>query len=442
MREVRRGIGGITLTIVMLVITLMIVILSLVVRQGLGSLHQAKLNSSSKQALFAAEAGAADAFRHLVEDPAWAGPLDQTEMELGGSYSAEVTNNLAGGAPMTAANGALVPAGFAYVLARGQASAQGATRQVGVLVKPGSTSSFGVAIGVGGLIDMRGSKDIGGSVKANGNIDFGGNTEIIPVNGSGRLLSSANISVGGNTRLDEAQDVRARGSIAGSVRGTELVEQGDTTGSTLPFIADGRTTNSLMPGEEGKVLPNPDPSLLRPGPSNPGVVDHTGDTNDLTNYPNLNLGGQIHYFPLGVRFAGSSTVAGPGTIVTYDAPIIFQGNSDVEANLIALAPDPTVASNASIKFQGNASVKGLLYAHEDITVQGNFEVKGAVIAYRDGGGDPNGGGDLISGGNTTIELVSDVLASVPGFAPWSQGFGGEGGIPAGTSPLSVCSWER
>lgn len=100
---------GISLTIVLLVITLLLVIVSLVVRQGLSSLHQAKLTTASKKALFVAEAGAADALRHLVEDAGWVGPLNDVEMEGGGLYSVVVTNNLSGSGAQTASDGAEVP---------------------------------------------------------------------------------------------------------------------------------------------------------------------------------------------------------------------------------------------------------------------------------------------------------------------------------------------
>lgn len=421
---------GITLTIVMLVITLMIVIVSLVVRQGMGSLHQAKLTTASKQALFIAEAGAADAFRQLVENPAWVGPLSETEMEGGGTYWAVVTNNLAGGSEATAPNGAKVPPGFAYILASGRPSPQGITRQVGVLVSPGSVSSLSMVIGVGGQVRMQGSKDVDGSLKANGNIDFQGSTDINPVNGGGRVLSSGNVSFQGSSAMDETQDVRARGSISASpaIGGPPyLVQSNDTSESSLPFIVDYRLTNALSTGEQGYVLPNPDPALLLAG-----AVVHL----ETTVGGNFDTGGLVHHFPNGLSFTGSSDVTGGGTIVvTGGNSLTFQGSSDIDANLIALR-DPAQypnGGNPSITFQGSARVQGLIYAHQNVEFQGSSDAQGLIIAYL---------GDLDTQGSTDVRLDATVLGDVVGFEAWSGGFGGEGGIPSGSGPINVRSWER
>ena len=431
---------GIILSIVLLVITLMIVVMSVVVRQSLGSLHQAKLAGFSKQSLFAAEAGAADAMRRLVEAPAWEGPIPSTTMESGSSYSALITNNFSGPGEQTASNGAKVPQGMAYVLATGQQSSGGVKRRVGVLVSPSSVSSLGIAIGVGGMVDMGGSKRIFGSVKANGNIEFSGSTRIAPVGGSGRVLSSSDVDTGGSMSLDETQDVLARGEVRQSppIRGAYLVTGGDGSASTDQFIADGRLDNSLLPGEKGQVLPNPDPAtLLAPATLVPYATVAPGP--EIVNY-DLNLDGKVHYFPYGVTFTGSSNVTGPGTIVVGNGSTMeFSGSTrDLEANLIALdaaVPPSPPTGGGTIRFQGNTSVRGLIYAHEDVIIQGNFDLEGMVIAYRDGGG------DLISQGSTKIRLDPSALADVPGFEAWASGFGGVGGL-GGTSSLSVRVWER
>lgn len=429
MRPPHAGIRGITLTIVMLVITLMIVIVSLVVRQGIGALHQAKLSTASKQGLFAAEAGAADAFRRLVEDPSFPGPLAETTLPDGGIYSVEVVNNLTGGGELTASNGAKVPPGFAYLYATGRSGSQGVERHVGVLVSPGSISALSMAIGVGGQVQMQGSKDIAGSVKANGNISFQGSTRITPVNGSGRVLGSANISFQGSSAMDEAQDVRARGSVSASpsVGGAYLVQSNDTSDSSLPFINDYRLTNALVTGEQGQVLPNPDPALLLAG-----AVVHA----ETTIGSNFDTQGLVHHFPNGLSFTGSTDVIGGGTIVvTGGNSLSFQGSSNVDANLIVLRDPAQYPSggNPSLDFQGSATVKGLVYAHQNVRFQGSSDVEGLIICYS---------GNLETQGSTDIALDSTVLGDLPGFAAWASGFGGEGGIPTGSGPISVRSWER
>jgi hypothetical protein len=426
---------GITLTIVMLVITLLLVIVSVVVQQGLGSLHQARLASASKQALFAAEAGAADAVRRLIEDPSWPGPLDDTSMSGGAVYSVLVLNNLSGASELLAPNGARVPIGYAYLYATGRPMPEGVTRHVGVLLRPGSASALKFALGVGGNLSMTGSKDVFGSVKANGNISLTGNTEIIPQGGNGRLLSSASILTSGVVRMDEAQDVRARGSVAeGAFRGPYLIEPNDTSESSRPFINDGRTSNALNAGESGQVLPNPLPDeLLPPDPAgvlaaDPVLVTIHSETNPGDPF---DTAGGVHYFENG--FAGPRQVTGGGTIVVKDGNTIsFSGNSDVEANLVSLT-DLSSSGSTLISFSGNSDVKGLIYSHDGVSVSGSFRLDGLLICYL---------GNLDTSGNTSIRLDSTVLAKVPGFTPWLSGCGGEGGTPGGQGTLSILSWER
>lgn len=439
-RSGRGTASGITLTIVLLVITLLVIIVALVVRQGLGSLHQAKLVTASQQALFAAEAGAADAFRRLVEDPAWSGPLPETAMPGGAIYSAEVVNNLSGTTPQTASNGALVRPGLAYVLASGRSGPQGVSRRAGVLLRPGTVSAFTAVIGVGSNVSMQGGKTIGGSVKANGAISLQGSTRIVPINNSGRLLSSGNVSTQGSTTMDEAQDVRARGSVSASpaIRGAYLVQSGDTSDSTLPFLLNYQTDNILNPGDSGFLLPNPDQTAMAAQwtEHDATCIGSTFDTGSpcLNGHPATPS--QLHHFPAGLTLGGSTTITGGGTlVVTGGNPLVFGGSSSVEANLVVLrsvAQQPS-AGDPSIRFQGSSSVKGLVYAHQDIHFQGSSQVEGLVIAYF---------GSFSTQGSSDIRLDASVLEGIPGFEAWVSGFGGSGGIPAGSSALSILSWER
>ncbi len=439
---------GIALPFVLLMLTLLLVILSMVAKQGIGVLHHSKTNSISKQALFAAEAGAADALRRLVEDPNWVGPLPRTELDSGFSYAVEVLNNFSGPGPELASNGTLVPMGFTYLEATGFSPNDTISRQAFLLVTRGSASALGFAIGAGGTVRMQGSKTIFGSVKANRDIRFQGSTSVRPMNGSGRVLSSQDVRSQGSFQMDEAQDVRARGSVQATpgVRGTEFVESGDTSESTEPFIADGRTTNALNPGEVGQVLPNPDQSVLLDLTRDDlvyygaDIANDDGSDSTVSVSGVLDLEGKIHYFPGGVEFTGSSSIVGEGTIVVgHGNSMRFQGSTTaVNANLIALRhPDQMPSSgNPSIRFQGSANVSGLIYAHEDIEIQGSFRLDGVMIAYRDGGG------DIDVQGSSQITLASTVLANVPGFEAWSGGFAGVGGAPVGSGPLSILSWER
>ncbi len=432
---------------VLLVLTLLLVAVSAVAHQGLGTLQQAKLEEFKKQAVLAAEAGVADAMEQMVDNSALDGPVPEVEMEIGAAYSFVVFNNLAGGGPIFASNGAEVPAGCAYILSTGEMGT--ISREVGVMVSPGAASALGIAIGVGGDIDMSGSKRVTGTVKANGNIRFSGSTRIEPLDGSGQLLSSSSISVSGSTRVDDTQDVLSRSGISGSIRGGYTINGSDSSGATEPFINDYRTTNSLLPGEKGSVLPNPDINALLAG-----AVIHDPDGDPATNNGpedtgDLDLGGQVHFFPYGVNCSGSTRITGPGTIVVGGGhPINFSGSSRIaEVNLVAIRgayTDPVTgtdyainsSNNASITFSGSSRITGLVYAHDGINDSGSLRLEGVLIAY------DSVNGDLNTSGSSRIELDSTVLAGIPGFEPWADGFGGEGGIPAGSGSVGVISWER
>jgi hypothetical protein len=435
------------LPFVLLVLTLLLVAVSAVAHQGLGTLQQAKLEEFKKQAVLAAEAGVADAIEQMVNNSALDGPVAEVEMEVGATYSFVVFNNFTGGSPTLASNGAEVPAGCAYILSTGEMGT--ISRQVGATVRPGAASALGIAIGVGGRINMSGSKRVTGTVKANGDIDFSGSTRIEPLDGSGQLLSNSSITVSGSTRVDDTQDVLARSGISGSIRGAYNIDGADSSAATEAFINDYRTDNSLLPGEKGSVLPNPKiEDLLN------GAVIHDPDGDPTTNNGpensgDLDLGGKVHFFPYGVNFSGSTRITGPGTIVTAGGhPIDFSGSSRLaEVNLVALRTvytDPVTgtdyavntSNNASITVSGSSRITGMVYAHDGINGSGSLRIEGLLIAY------DSLTGNLNKSGSTRVELDSTVLAKIPGFEPWANGFGGEGGIPAGSGSVGVISWER
>jgi hypothetical protein len=432
---------GLALPFVLLVLTLLLVAVSAVAHKGLGTLQQAKLEEFRKQATFAAEAGVADAVEQLVDDPNLNGALPEVEMAVGAAYIPTIYNNFGtGGGTILAPNGAEIPEGYAYILSEGRLGTS--KRRVGVLVTQGAASALGIGIGVGRNLTMGGSKRLTGSVKANGDINLSGSTRIQPEDGSGRLLSSSSISVGGSTRIDDTQDVLARSGVSGRITGANSVDGGDSSPATEPFINDYRTANSLAPGEKGSVLPNPKPAALL---ASAVIHDADGDptTAEGAFTSDIDLQGKVHYFPYGVDFSGSTTITGPGTIVTGGGnPINFQGSTRIaDVNLVAIRDayngfPSTLSNNASITLGGSSRVTGLVYAHHGIDIQGSFRLQGIIISY-----DPLSG-DLNTQGSTRVTLDSTVLSGIPGFEPWANGFGGDGGLPVGSTSIGVASWER
>ncbi len=415
------------LVLVLLVLTLLIVILTTVALRGVGNLSATKVTRLSKQSLMAAEAGASEAIRALVEDSALNGAQPSGQLPDGARYQATIVNKFCGGV-LNASNGASVPDGTAYILARGTDSAGNYERTVGVLVGGSTVSGSGFALGAGGDIDLGGRKNISGTIRASNNISVNGRMDITPIGGNGRLLAGNQLDAGGNTNMDSAQDARARGSISGNINGALMVQPNDTTPDTMPFINDGRTNNILTAAETGRViLPNPDQTVLL-DPANPNYVEYPGVT---TWSGSFNLNNQIHYFPDGIDFTAVS-FNGQGTIVTGNGnPLsVVRAGGVVQANLIALRrPDQFPSSGSPSINVRNSEVEGLVYAHEDISVHGST-IRGVTIAYND---------SIRLQGNNTVELNSGVLSGIPGFEPWA-GVGASGGGGAGA--IGILSWQR
>lgn len=441
--------AGLAIPTVLSVMVLMLIIIATVASQGIGALHAAGITHITKQSAYAAEAGVADGMRRLIENPD-----DETDFQEDFGerhrYVVDIVNNFdPAGVEVTAPNGAKVPPGYSYILATGSRRDGRYPRQAGVLVTGGVGSTVQFAIGAGGFVDMGGSKDVAGGIKANGNITLTGNTDIRPVDGNGRLLSSSHIGGGGNARMDSGQDARAQSGISLNLRGNPTLEPNDTTAATLPFINDYRTTNTLNAGEEGRiVLPNPDPALLLDPANYPGGVAQPwpggaslppGSFVDWSTYGStsfsgtLDLGdGQVHYFPNGISFGGATSIIGTGTIIVDNGnSISIGGNHSMNANLIVLRDPADPSKIPSIDIGGNTTINGFVYSHQHIDIGGNADINGMVIAYA---------GNVVTGGNTTIIYDPGVILDLPGFGPWSAGVGGVTG--GGAGPIAVVSWER
>ena len=78
------------LPFVLLVLTLLLVAVSAVAHQGLGTLQQAKLEEFKKQAVLAAEAGVADAIEQMVDNAALDGPVAEVEISAGFEFDVPV----------------------------------------------------------------------------------------------------------------------------------------------------------------------------------------------------------------------------------------------------------------------------------------------------------------------------------------------------------------
>lgn len=127
---------GIAIAVTLLVLAIVLVLSYALTQLGVQSLNHAEANLYSKKAMMAAEAGVAQSLRRLRTNPNWRGEGLSGELTTGPErYSVEFLNNFGGTGPLTASNGARVPAGTSYILSTGTARDGASSRKVGVLVR-------------------------------------------------------------------------------------------------------------------------------------------------------------------------------------------------------------------------------------------------------------------------------------------------------------------
>lgn len=397
---------GLAMAVVLLTLSMAVVIVAAIGTLGVQHLNAANAAYYSRCSLYAAEAGAAAAMSQLASNNRWTAGFDDVRFNTVNDvrYSVQISNNLRGSAATTAFDGTPLPVGRAYVVATGTSLGGRYPRKVAVVLR--LPPPFEYAIASGGRIRFQAATIVSGSVKASGNLANSSVLTILPSHGKGRLLAGGQIDNSSLT-MDPGQDVRARGNITNlaAIGGTTAIRSGDTSTDTQAFVADGRTYNSSVTGEE--VLPNPDVSrLLAPG----GYTDHAGTTSISGNF---DLDGGIHYFPDGVTFASSANIRGSGTIVVGNGhSAVFRGSvgsggSPATFNVVALDGNDGRTGGGTVRFEGATFLRGLVYSHGSIETSAAFRVDGAVIAY--------GNGEFSHTGASARISRADLTTPLPGF---------------------------
>jgi len=455
----RRQSRGIALILVLSVLVLLLIITLTVSTRGIGTMSQVKGLACSYRSLNAAEAAVAIGLNGVVADRSYQGQFNNQKYLEDSLYSLEVTNNNLGGTTvLTASNGFQVKPGFIYLLGSGRRSDGAYQRQAGVLIRTGSGSSVPFALGAGGKISLRQHTTIKGGLKSSGDIDLRAQTDVMPLNGAGRLISGGDISTRGPTHMDPSQDARAAGRIGGNLRGTENIFENDSSADTQPFINDGRLTSELQPGEEGKtVLPYPDIRQLLEidsyGVPGPNIVQHT----ETTFGGALDLSGQTHWYPNGITFSSSAEITGTGTVVVgngnsarFDCTLgSTAGNPDeddgsgggtgipaLKMNVLALFPDPEFdgtpqlgTGNPDVRFERYVNLEGMVLAGRNVETARKARIKGQIIAYQ---------GDIIGDMRNILSLFPEVVGRVPGLETFATGSASSG---PGTA-VTITSWQR
>ena len=418
--RIRRNRGS-ALAILLLVLALLLVFLVAVVAVGARHSRMIQGNLASVAAVQSAESAIQAGLLELKNNADWNAGFDN--VSLGGEqdqrYSLSVTNNRMGAGTITGPGGVSVPAGMIYLLATGTAQNGQYPRQVAVFLRRGPLFSY--AIASGGEVHLNAAGIVSGTVKSNGDLSVDAMVTIVPVNGEGDLLTSGNLTVKAQAQMDPGpgQDARARGTITGSdkIKGASNIVANDTSAATAPFIVDGRLTNDPPAGQE--VMPNPNPTTLLAD-----AVVHTGPT--TYSGTDLNLNGQVHYFPDGVTFGGGSNIIGEGTIVVGNGnAATFNTPLNNTFNVVALDGQNGTVGSAAIYFNRATTLTGLVFCQGSIYSSSSFNVTGRVIAY--GSGEFVGSGAHISG---TMDRFT-----CPGF----EAFFGGGGGPSNTD---ISSWQR
>jgi hypothetical protein len=452
----KRQSRGIALVLVLSVLVLLLIITLSVSTRGIGTLSQVKGLGASYRSVGAAEAAVSVGLNAIVTDRTFAVGFAEQKYVEDTLYGLEVVNNSLGGTTvLTASNGMQVKPGYVYLLGSGQRGDGAFKRQAAALIKPTTGSSLPFALGAGGGIILKQHTTIKGSLKSSGDIDLRSQTDVQPLNGSGRLLSGGSIDTKGPTHMDASQDARAAGKVGHNLRGTENVVENDTSADTKAFINDGRTTGELQPGEEGTVLPYPDfKQLLEVGADGlPGanIAQHA----ETSFSGQLDLNGQTHFFPNGVTFTSGADITGTGTLVVGNGnSVLFQcplgdgsdadddskgncgnkgtTNPPLKMNVLALFPDnggkPDLATGTpDITFDGYTNIEGLVLAGHSVKTDRKARITGQIIAYK---------GDIVGEMRDIFTMMPEVMGGVTGLGGFATG----ADTPSG--PVTVLSWQR
>lgn len=416
---------GSALAFLLLILVVLLVFLAGVV--ALGAYHGRAVlgNLRSVAAVHAAEAGVHTSLLRLSENHAWQAGFSGVQLggELEPRYSVAVVNNLAGAAPVGGPEGLTVPAGSVLLVSTGTCG--DISRRVAVYLSSGL--QFGYAIASGGGMELSAAGTVQGSLKSTHDLDISARVEVMPVEGQGRVLCGEDLTVTGGLVQQAGQDCRARGEIVGETKisGASPIVAHDTTDDTNPFLMDGRITNDPPEGQE--VMPNPDLSVLLAEGS---YVPHPGFTRYGGAVKELDLGGQIHYFPDGVEFGSGSKLVGEGIIVVGNGnSAVFDISLDHHMDVIVLDSEPGGEGGepGEIHFNRSTRIQGLVYCQGNVYSKADFRIEGRLITYGDG--------KFVHTGAHVEAILNPATVASPGF----DQFFGAGAGPLG---LGIASWQR
>lgn len=417
---------GVALVVALILVPMVLLLAFGLSRLGTQNLRHADNALQSKKALLAAETGAMEAIRQLHSDSTWSSGWAQPQTLPNGSetYTVEITNNFAGSAQSTASNGAVVPAGTAYVLATGSARGGEITRRVGVLLKGGSAdASFRYGLFCYTWMDV-----------GNGTVDsFDSKVALYPATppqdlqnapiGTNSVTSPAagGVHLGPGAKVG-AVDIGVNGSAAvavsckgGTADHTNCPCHGAVTALEKPYPLD----LSLVAPPAGTSLGDQDfkkDSSLAPG-----------------HYDDVKVSGSASVeLSAGTYVVKTLDVSGSAQIVVKSGPILFYVTGDprakVDLNLSGNSVANTTGLASNLQFRVGPAV-------EEVVINGGPDVTCAILAPRSHV-TINGTAGSFTGG-----LVANT-ATLTGNAQFHYDRALSGGSNSNGNPLRIISWQR
>ncbi|MHB2016158.1 MAG: DUF7305 domain-containing protein [Candidatus Xenobia bacterium] len=352
---------GVTMGMVLLVLTIMFTIGAAMVAISVLGLNTVAQGNADRQAYFAAYAGVEASLVQLENSFTFTGFPNPTTTLSGnpagtpdGTYSVQVFNNVSPTATMTVPAPANVvlpsPAppgtlGEIFILSSGTDASGRVTRQLGVMAQEIEAFKFGLF--TKGTITMSG---------ANATIDGFNSALGTPGEAASQIYGTPAPSTFVN-QVAVATDQDAAGAISGgNVLGSVLVGPGATpTGTAVSGTnVSGSTTQLPRPISVNQVsLPSPTPA----------------DSGTLSSATTLTSGGSPYYFSGGISL-NSQTVAvnassGNPVIVYVNGPISVSGNPGSGINTAGIPPNLIIfglSGCTSITVSGNAAIVGAIFA--------------------------------------------------------------------------------
>ncbi|MBT9586116.1 hypothetical protein IV102_22435 [bacterium] len=383
-----KGRRGFALVLTLLVLPLLAMLAFTLTSLGVKDLNVSRVREDSRVAMYCAEAGAEDGLQRLKDDTSYSGNFQRTMSNVTVAANVTIFNNGGGSAAIQAPSGAVVPAGFGYILSECTMQGGRVKRSFGMLARltgsapsPWNYAAFGYE-----SIDLTGNAFTDSFTSANGGtynatkIGFG-HAEAFTKGGhigtNGIQSGDINFS-GGNAQVGGRIDIGRNGVASTVVSGSAGTNYGSGDDAVLTLSSSVARPPVTIP-----ALPNGTftTSGVLPSGYRYGNIQVSGG-NQIT------LGSGVYVFD-GLKLSGQSKlVLAPGA----SAEVYITGNNNGVLDLSGqgIANSSGIAKNltlyggpglsSEISVTGNASAYYRVYAPSSpIKIAGNGDIYGSIV---------------------------------------------------------------